>query len=293
MKKPNFFIIGAPKCGTTSWASWLASHPQVFMSPMKEPQHFSADLRVLIPRRADYERLFRNATDRHRAVGEASATYLFSEAAVPHIERYVDHPKYIICLRNPVEMAYSLHEQMVVSGMEDVLEFERAWVLSEARFRGEQVSRWCDAPKILAYGRMCKLGEQLLRLYRTVPKDRVHTILLDDVRRDARAEYLKVLAFLGLDDDGRCEFPVENPAKTLRSFALNRTVQALARFKYRLRIYHIGLGILDAIAKKNMKYRPRVPMRPDTRRELEEFFREDIKLLEELLERRLGWISGS
>lgn len=43
MIKPNFFIVGAPKCGTTSLAHWLAGHPQVFMSPVKEPHFFNTD----------------------------------------------------------------------------------------------------------------------------------------------------------------------------------------------------------------------------------------------------------
>jgi hypothetical protein len=76
VKTPNFFILGAPKCGTTSLAAWLAAHPAVYMSPLKEPAYFAADLKVDRPGPQEYRALFSAAGDIHLAVGEASTCYL-------------------------------------------------------------------------------------------------------------------------------------------------------------------------------------------------------------------------
>ena len=145
MKKPNFFIIGAPKCGTTSLAAWLAEHPNIYMSPIKEPHFFCSDFNVvIIPNEAEYYRLFKKAGDQHMAVGEASTSYLYSQVAVPRIERELPGAKYIVMVRNPVEMAYSLHEEFVFLGAEHIHDFEMAWRLSPKRRAGRIVSRWCS-----------------------------------------------------------------------------------------------------------------------------------------------------
>ena len=127
MKKPNFFIIGAPKCGTTSMASWLSEHPSIYMSPVKEPHHYSGDFNYGDYRDLNkYLSLFKEANESHIAVGEASAWYLNSKKAIFNIEAENPNAKYIVLLRNPVEMAPSLHQQLIFSGKEDIKNFEEA-----------------------------------------------------------------------------------------------------------------------------------------------------------------------
>ena len=111
MKKPNFFIIGAPKCGTTSLANWLAEHPRVFFSDTKEPHFFCTDGYTGVKTLKQYEKLFEDAKPHHLAVGEGSTHYLFSKVAVPNILVYNPDARFIVCLRNPVDMAPSLHSE--------------------------------------------------------------------------------------------------------------------------------------------------------------------------------------
>jgi hypothetical protein len=88
--KPNFLILGAPKCGTTSLATWLADHPNVYFSPIKEPGFFSTDVgNQLVKNPEVYARLFDGAGPEHLAVGEASTSYLISKVAVPTIEAQI------------------------------------------------------------------------------------------------------------------------------------------------------------------------------------------------------------
>lgn len=286
--KPNFFIIGAPKCGTTSLATWLSEHPEIFMSVHKEPHYFNNDDgdRVTLALQV-YEKNFAAANSAHKAIGEASVWYFFSHEAISNIEEYSPGSRYIVCLRNPVGMAYSLHEQQVVNGNENIKEFDQAWQLSESRLHGDSGSWFCSEPRHLSYGNACKLGEQFERLVARVGRDRVLAILLDDVIENPRLEYQKVLKFLGLDDDGRTSFAVSNPAKERKSLLAHQSVRLAGRVKRRLGI-HSGMGILNSLARRNIRYRPREPMSPELREELRSYFEADIKKLGALLDRDLS-----
>ena len=132
MKEPNFFILGAPKCGTTALAQYLSDHPKVFMTDPKEPHHFNTDQNYGDFKDAErYRKLFQDAGPEHQCVGEASVWYLYSKDAVANIEATIGAPRYIAMLRNPVEMAASLHEQLVYSGNENITSFEKAWAAQE------------------------------------------------------------------------------------------------------------------------------------------------------------------
>jgi len=273
MKKPNFFIIGALKCGTTSLASWLGEHPNVYMSPVKEPHFFCSDFNgALIPNEREYYRYFKKATSQHIAVGEASTAYLYSKVG------------------NPVEMAYSLHDHYIFWGAEHIYDFEMAWRLSPERRAGRMVSRWCSEPRLLDYQSICKLGEQLERLFNIVPRERVLILVLDDLKENPRREYLKVLDFLGVPDDGRQEFPVKNPAKERRWPGLHKGVRLIGRASRKTK-HLLGIptnrrtGILRVMNIINVKYRPRPPMSVQLRKELIEYFRPDVEKLGSLLNR--------
>jgi hypothetical protein len=97
VRRPNFFILGAPKCGTTSLARWVGEHPSVFICPEKEPHFFNTDDRHRgVEAIVDYEALFSGAQEQHVAIGEASVWYLSSLEAVPNILRYEPAAKFIV-----------------------------------------------------------------------------------------------------------------------------------------------------------------------------------------------------
>jgi len=287
MAKPNFFILGAPKCGTSSLAFWLYRHPEVYIAPMKEPNYYNTDLagqRVSTPEA--YARLFDGATERHRAIGEASAWYLYSQSAVPNILDEIPDARFIVCLRNPVEMARSLHGQQIFSSNEHIERFEDAWEAQPARAEGRDVLPTCSDPKLLLYGPACRLGSQLERLYENCRKDRVHCVFLDDMRADSRAIYLGALDFLDVEDDGQTAFPTVNSAHRRRSKGLARTIKRVGLLKQRLSLPR--LGIARKIEKFNRTKNTRQPMSSATRAMLVDYFRDDIALLQKLTERDLG-----
>jgi hypothetical protein len=286
MTKPNFFIIGGPKCGTTSLSTWLANHPQVFFSPVKEPHFFNFDFGG---RRfytlSKYERLFSKACTEHRAIGEATPNYLYSQAAVPAILKYVKEPRFIVMVRNPVDMAYSLHEQAVFGGYEDEKDFSRAWELQNMRAYGDCLPRSCNDIQKLFYGPRCLMGDQLYRLFKTISREKVLVLNLDHIKQNAKREYQKVLSFLKLDDDGRTEFPVVNMAKERRFPKLYRFIKWTNEMFRSAGVPHIRIGITFFIYNNDRKVRPRPALSKAFRYSLYKYFEDNINLLENLT----GW----
>ena len=287
MSKPNFFILGAPKCGTTSLAAWLAEHPQIYLSPEKEPHFFNTDHKRFLNLLESYEQLFAGATRQHVAVGEASVWYLYSAEAVPNILAYNQRAKFIVMLRNPVDMAPSLHEELVFTGRENKADFAEAWRLQDARRQGHSLPRMVWEPKYVQYGELCKLGHQVARLFELVPREQVKLILLEDVARDPGAVYRSVLEFLEVPDDGRINFPVHNQAKTRRWPWLLPIAWAITSLKRTLGIDG-GLGIWTRVDGQNRIERPRAAVSLELRAELSAYFDSDIELLQRLIGRDLS-----
>jgi len=297
MHKPNFFIIGAPKCGTTSLATWLSEHPQVFMSSVKEPHFFSLDLNLgQYKTLTEYEALFRDVHDDAIAIGEASTEYLYSQKAVPEIEKIYPGSRYIIMLRNPVDLAFSFYNYEKTAGRETCSTFEEAWQRSPDRRNGTWVSRWCPEPKWLDYYLVASLGEQVKRLLGHVEARRTLFLLLDDVATHPREEYIRVLDFLGVYHDSRIDFNPKNTARQVRWPALMSMTNHLSAtsksLKTRIGIpASRGTGFLRALRQLNWKKASRSDLPLEVKTRVARYFHNDIRLLSELIGRDLsGWI---
>jgi hypothetical protein len=305
MKKPNFFIVGAPKCGTTALSRYLQTHPRIFFSGQKELNYFDTDFSETFRRRAsgglcrsdeEYLAQFRGAKDSHLMVGEGTVWYLVSEVAIANIRRFNPDAKLIVMLRNPVDMAPSAHWQDLFDGSEDVRDFRAAWQLQSARRQGLNIPPTCAEPKHLQYRHTCLLGSHLKRLLDVFPRRQVLTILFDDFVADTQGVYEETLAFLGVPSDGRNTFPRIHERKEHRFLLLNkfllqkaktpRLLGALARATKKA-LGVSSLGIRPLLLRLNTRPQVRQPLPPDFRRELVETFADDVKLLEELLGRKL------
>lgn len=301
-RKPDFFIIGAPKAGTTSLYAYLSTHPQIFMPRFKEPHYFSSDQMRGggITSLTEYLSLFSNATKSHLACGEGSTGYLRSGVAVPNILALNPAARFIVILRNPVDLIYSYHSQLVRSLSEPVADFEQAWRLQEQRAQGRLVPRCCTEPADLQYRRVGMLGAQVERLLSNVPKQRVKFLLFDDLKVDPQRVYEDVLAFLDVPSDGRTEFPVENPNQIHRSKLIAKLAQnppfplsILRNYVHDLYCRNVRVirWLVDVHYRLNSKAASRPPLRPGLQRELQAEFYSDLRLLERLVERDLShWI---
>jgi hypothetical protein len=223
---PDFFIAGAPKCGTTSMYEWLSSHPQIFM-PDKELCFFSQDIfptqgmRGHIPSLAAYSVLFAPAQDLSIRCGDGTPKYLHSNQALNEIKRLVDNPRILILLRNPVDLAISYHSQMVNEGYELERDFAKAWARGINSKTGLFTSNQPEVNGKVNYTFWARIGARLEHLHSQFPSENIKIILLNEMWADPRQTYLDVLAFIGILDDGRTEFPAQNKRMRVKNIAIH------------------------------------------------------------------------
>jgi hypothetical protein len=287
MNQPNLFIIGAPKCGTTSLASWLDQHPQIWFSKPKEPHYFSDDVyRETRISFADYSAIFHGR--RESILGEASTRYLFSDKAVPNIERTFPESKYIVLLRNPVDMVRSLHNHLVWLGVERIVNFDEAWDVrrnqSYAELRAERV----NDPDSLKYSEIALFGEQVSRLFSRVDRNRVAVIALDDLRADPFSVLRHLVDFIGVDARFHFLCKVENKARTNRSALVSQVIRFLADCKKSAIPNVPSMGLLRRISRLNLQEIDLPPLESEKRKEIQLFFKSDIVKLEAVLGRELS-----
>jgi hypothetical protein len=291
MPRPDFFIVGAPKSGTTALYHYLKTHPCVFLPEIKEPCHFASDLqgdygRVETPE--DYAALYAPVADRPDVLaGDASPVYMLSDVAIPEIMKFNPAAKIIAIVRNPLEMALSIHNQALKVPEEDVADFETAWRLQESRARGLDIPKVNRRPVNLQYARVCALGTQVQRLMEIVPEKQRLILVQEDMKRDPAAVYARVLDFLGLPHDGRSEFPAHNQRADLRSRRLQIFMKNPPRLLWPLRrLFHsVGFRPLRIMAALNRRPARAQTLRPEFRDELTASFEQEIALLEKLLQR--------
>lgn len=294
MKRPNFFVMGAPKCGTTSVWSWLREHPNVYLPSVKEPHFFNSDHahRGFTDKHA-YEALFAEAGPQHYVVGEASVWYLYSKIAARNILKYTGGAKFIVCVRNPVDMAYSLYCQFLLrSRREHIKSFETAWHLSGERMRGRCVGPRVTEPKFLSYKAVCALGSQLAVLIALAGHEAVLPLVLDDLQESPASEYRKILRFLDIPDDERTTFPRLNEGLNVRSLAAHRLLHELRALPESIGFGNVCRGIGRQLMRLNTDERPRPAMPPHMREALTTHFESEIGMLFGILGKKYpSWLA--
>jgi hypothetical protein len=290
---PDFFLVGAPKSGTTALTQYLSEHPEISMCSRKEVHYFARDL---FPDKelteSEYLQLFPIAPGAKR-IGEASVWYLYSERAASQIKAFAPHADIIIMLRNPPEMLHSLYSQFVYGGKEPAESFEAALALDAEREAGRVERRFIP----LSYRHAAMYAHQVERYLRTFGQDHVHIIIFDDFVGDVGAEYRRVCEFLRVDDAFFPKLPVVNSNLTVRNRAmmdfLRRPPDGLKRVVRAVMPHRLRVGVWRTILRANQRSEPRTPMPYPLRRRLEVEFEGEVERLGELLHRDLSmWRSA-
>ena len=176
--------------------------------------------------------------------------------------QYEPNARFIVMVRNPVEMIASMFNQQRFNGNERARLIREAIALSDLRQSGkpaEVASRY--PPSDLAYLHTCALGWQLKRLYETVAADRIHVIVHDDLTADSEYCFRKLMDFLALPYVAPLDFKPVNAAKERKSFVLDDFVRELARFRGRLPLSS-RFGLLSGIRRWNRRELPRKALDP-------------------------------
>jgi hypothetical protein len=290
--RPNFFIVGAPKAGTTALYSYLAQHPEVFMSKLKEPQFFASDIRGNqrnVTTLSEYLHLFEDA--RALAIGEASTCYLASPGAAEQIRSFCQDARIIVMLRNPVDVMYAEHSERLFDGTEHILSFSTALESYEdrrwrcGRFKGERVVR-------VPYRELVKFSDQVTRFIGVFGRKNVCVILFDDFVGSPQDAYSRVLAFLGVSQDYRCTFDVVHSNRRVKSTMIQdqlRHPPKLIRGLLRTFLPQSARrAIGDRLSALNIEHVPRPALDEHYRQRLTLEFSQELKDLGDLIGRDLS-----
>lgn len=296
-KLPNFLIVGAAKCGTSSLHKYLEQHPEIFMSKVKEPRFISSQVNPFplngpgdhkveawyVKKYDEYVRLFDGA-ESFPVVGESSAdTLYFYQGTIPVIKQYLGDPKIVIMLRNPVKRAFSAYQHLVRDLRED-LSFEDGLKEEPNRIR----NNW----ELIYHYTAVSLYHDSVKAFMDNFSS-VKVILTEDQEKRPQQVLRDIFRFLDVDPDCdvntdiRYNMSGKPKSQWLHQFFFEgnmarRIAQPIVRtfFSAETRI-----KIAQKIQEKNLT---RLTINPDTKRRLHEFFEADIRRTEGLLGRDLS-----
>ena len=254
-RKPDFFIVGGVKCGTSSLHAYLRAHPDIFMPDRKELQYFGTD--VVAPpmiTESEYSSYFESARDELR-VGETSAWCLFSTRAPSEIYNFNPNAQILIMLRNPVDMLFSLHNELIRQGYEEIYDFEQALDAESLRRRGAAVPSTVSIHKILFYSEYTQYAQQIERYTNLFGPKKVLILYLENLKENPKLEYQRILQFLGVDTNFTPNFSVHNENAGIRSMKMVRLMRQVPKrlgWLYRPILTHQqGYKIKDFISSHN------------------------------------------
>lgn len=236
-KKPNLFLIGKPKSGTTALHYFLLQHPDVFMSKYKEPLHFAKDFyeesfkfhkrtirRFKYVDVKAYLDLFACATA-EKVIGESTTHYIHSNVAAKEIYEFNPDSKIIIILREPVDFLYSYHSELFAGGNEDIEDFKEALRMERFRRKGRNIPRAVIFPSLLFYSDKVKYAEHVANFTNIFPSQNLSIVFFDDFQKNNAHVYKNILKFLNIDENFVPEFEIHNPNEQPRSQKLNAFIR--------------------------------------------------------------------
>jgi hypothetical protein len=297
---PSFFVVGAPRCGTTALSRALQGHPRISYSKPKET-HYLLEDRSALPikeiRRQYLQWFHPNLARDTEAIGDGSVSYLYRPDAIRRAMEFDPRARFIVSVRSPLNMLHSFHARLFYMLDEDVEDFGQAWALQDERLAGRHIPKRCRAPEMLQYRDVGMLGENVEKLFETAGRERCYVSVFDDFVADPGKSYKALLDFIGVSDDGRREFKqrrgnarfkyrwaqqiaMNPPAWAYRLLAISNqaTIKRLKKLRKRVKSF-------------NRAREQRQEMPAAIEAELKDFFRADIEKLSNLLGRDLThWV---
>lgn len=296
---PNFLIAGAAKSGTTSLYYYLYGHPEIFMSKFKEPEFFTHEMQEkyskvignslpYISKFADYLELFADVRN-EKVIGEAStATIYYHSTSIPLIKKILGNPKIIIMLRNPVYACFSMYTHRIRDNREN-FSFEEALKKEDERIK--------EGYRLSYHYKKRALYSDQVKAFLSSFSD-VKVIIYEEFVKDIPATLRSVFDFLEVDSD-------YNPPNTSISynasgvprirwinniFTMKNPIQmGIQKIGNKILTPSVYAGLRDSIRQKNMI---RAQMNPETLMYLQDFYSDNIRKLEEILDRDLSiWTS--
>ncbi len=278
---PNFLIIGAQKSGTSALYDALKQHPQIWVSPGKEPAFFATLDGVPIfdgpPYRTHwitdmnvYAALFAGGASA-RAIGEASTLYSFWRTAqtAAAIQNHVPDVRLIAILRQPVERAYSAFHFVRQRGMEPLSSFQAALRAEKLRQNWHPTFR---------YNHNGQYSVHLKPYFDRFPRSQIRIYLYEDWNDNPEKVIRDMCHFLGVDE---LFTPAMAARRNVTRLDRSETLKTFLKQPHPLK--SLWRPLLPARWRKKLvallrawnQVRP-PPLDPALRRELTESYRDDI-----------------
>lgn len=297
---PDFFIIGAPKCGTTALAEYLGQHPEIGMCPRKE-SHFFADDELFARLQMHRDRRRRDLVEYlswfeplqgRRRLGEASVWYLSSRGSGERIREFRPDADVIAMVRNPVAAVPALHSELVHMGIEPERDLERAFALDEDRERGGAPVGF--PPR--SYRSAFRFAEQIAAYRDLFGPERVRVIVFDEFARDTAGTFRDTCSFLGVDPELEPDLRVVNANKQARNRRLQQLVkrppEPLRRALRLVTTEAMRAAAASRLSRLNTRNRPRGAIPAAVARDLLPEVERQVRELHDLLGLELGdWVA--
>ncbi|HET9811350.1 MAG TPA: sulfotransferase [Sphingomicrobium sp.] len=227
------FIVGAPRCGTTTMSRLLQAHPQVAFPFVKEPHFFSLhDLRGLSEAKLrervedDYLGHFFKPLKAGQSVGaDGSVSYLYTPEQMEPVLKLWPESRFVIGVRDPMTLLPSLHQRLIYIGDETLTRFADAWAAVPDRAEGKRIPRSCADPRWLRYDEAGRFGTYVERLFAAVGRERCLVVVFDDLVSDPAHEFRRILDFLGLDQIDPAKIQAERESRGVRYHWLQRLLK--------------------------------------------------------------------
>ncbi len=289
---PNLFVIGAAKAGTTGLYGYLAQHPRVFLSRVKEPMFFSRD--EYYARGLDwYEDSYFRGAENHPVRAEATPHYLYwSEKVAPRIkEAYGERPvKFIVSFRDPVSRAYSWYWNMVREGREE-LDFEEALRGEEQRLKQNRNELYELGSMVYGYSAGSRYASLLQPYLELFPLEDFFFVFQDDLKSRVNETCEEIFEFLGIESSVQISSSNSNPATMPRSRFLHKTLRQRSPLKEFVKPFTPGSvrrRLKSRMMQANLKETPYAPLDPQLAHELRLGYRTEIEKLEKITGRALS-----
>ena len=227
------FIVGAPRCGTTTMSRWLQAHPQILFPFVKEPHFFwqhdlrgfdEQELRPFVER--EYLDHFFAEPEGDRRIGaDCSVSYFYAPEQLEPVLKLWPNSRFIVGVRDPLTLLPSLHKRLLVTGDENIRSFEEAWAAIPDRAAGRRIPWSTIEPRWLRYDEAARYGTYVERLFAAVGKERCLVMVFDDLVADPEGQYRRLIDFAGLRQVPPPEMKAERTGKGVRVIPLQQVLK--------------------------------------------------------------------
>lgn len=296
--KPNLFIVGQPKTGTTALHQFLGQHPEIYMSSIKEPHFFCADFHLESDRaygkqrfydfrsESAYLQLFSKAKN-VKIAGESSTNYLYSQVAAEKIHNFNADAKIIIVLREPAQFLYSLHSHYVKFTEENEPDFLTALALETKRQQEEALSPRVTSPSYLYYSQRVQYYQQVKRYCDRFKPEQIKVILFEEFKSENERIFREILEFLGVQPNFTPEYAAINVNKEVKFKAINNLINnpVAKSISKNLLSQEFNDFVRDNIVEKLLWHQaPKATMPEEIRLQLKQQYQPEVAKISDLLQ---------